>query len=297
MAYQLAVQAQAAFQQELGPEEQSLTFILPDNWDSLKKGLLAGELLHQQLRQMETAYLAANKREYEITKHVSLALLNPEALLRLTTEGECILSIPEAVFDLECPGHYMRRIKSVSITIPCVTGPYTSVNCVLTLTGDKVRKETGITGGYAYTGPEDARFQHNYIGQSIATSSGQNDSGIFELNFRDERYLPFEGRGVISDWNLKLTSAVPTFDWSTITDVVMHLHYTAREGGELLRTPAIGALTDGLNGVPLRRGFSAKHEFPTEWSAFLRPPQSAAESTLKLDLSESAFPILLGMSG
>jgi hypothetical protein len=29
--------------------------------------------------------------------------------------------------------------------------------------------------------------------QSIATSNAQNDDGMFELNFRDERYLPFEG--------------------------------------------------------------------------------------------------------
>jgi hypothetical protein len=34
--------------------------------------------------------------------------------------------------------------------------------------------------------------------QSIATSHAQNDSGMFELNFRDERYLPFEGAGAIS---------------------------------------------------------------------------------------------------
>jgi hypothetical protein len=41
--------------------------------------------------------------------------------------------------------------------------------------------------------------------QSIATSSGQADSGLFELNFRDERYLPFEGAGAISRWRLELS--------------------------------------------------------------------------------------------
>jgi hypothetical protein len=160
----------------------------------------------------------------------------------------------------------------------------------LTLTADKIRKETSTTGGYVYTGPEDSRFQHNYIGQSISTSGGQNDSGVFELNLRDERYLPFEGRGAISDWNLKLTSAVPTFDWSTITDVVLHVRYTAREGGDLLRNAAVAALTEGLAGLPLRRGFSAKHEFPTEWNAFLRPAQGVNEAIMRLDLSEKRFP-------
>ncbi|MBK9227461.1 MAG: hypothetical protein IPL67_10515 [Ignavibacteria bacterium] len=35
-------------------------------------------------------------------------------------------------------------------------------------------------------------------------STGQNDSGVFELNFRDERYLPFENTGAISSWRLEL---------------------------------------------------------------------------------------------
>jgi hypothetical protein len=29
------------------------------------------------------------------------------------------------------------------------------------------------------------------------------DAGMFELNFRDERYLPFEGAGAISEWRLE----------------------------------------------------------------------------------------------
>jgi hypothetical protein len=46
---------------------------------------------------------------------------------------------------------------------------------------------------------DDPRFRDN-VGaiQSITTSSAQNDSGLFELNFRDEWYLPFEGAGAIS---------------------------------------------------------------------------------------------------
>jgi hypothetical protein len=287
LAYDLAKRAEKAYQHELGVT--SSTFITFGYWDSLKKGLMSGEKLQYDLRRMEMSYLDQNKREYEITKHVSLALLNPEALLQLTTEGECSFAIPEALFDLDCPGHYLRRIKNIGMTIPCVAGPYTSINCALTLTADKIRRETSTSAGYAYTGPEDTRFQHNYIGQSIATSSGQNDSGVFELNFRDERYLPFEGAGAISDWNLKLTSAVPTFDWTTITDVVLHLRYTAREGGDLLRDAALRSLTTELSEIPLQRGFSAKHEFPTEWSAFLRG-QNSTEASLKLDLSEKRFP-------
>ena len=38
---------------------------------------------------MEVAYLDQNKREYEITKHISLAQLDPLALLQLQADARC----------------------------------------------------------------------------------------------------------------------------------------------------------------------------------------------------------------
>jgi hypothetical protein len=296
LAYDLAKRAEQAYRHELGLSESS--FIGYGYWDNLKQGLLSGEKLASDLRRLEAAYLDENKREFELTKHVSLAMLDPIALLKLQTEGECYFSLPEAIFDLDFPGHYLRRIKSVSLTLPCVTGPYTGVSANLTLLGNRIRRETGAAGGYAYTCLEDSRFQHN-VGaiQSIAISGAQQDSGLFELNFRDERYLPFEGSGTISDWRLKLTSAVRTFDWLTITDAVLHIRYTARDGGDLLGDAALQSLTAELAGIPLRRAFSARHEFPTEWNAFLRPAQGAGEAVLKLDLSEKRFPYFAQNAG
>jgi Tc toxin complex TcA C-terminal TcB-binding domain len=69
------------------------------------------------------AYLDQNQREYEITKHVSLSKLDPLALAQLKQTGECFVSVPEALFDLDYAGHYLRRIKYASMTVPCVTGP------------------------------------------------------------------------------------------------------------------------------------------------------------------------------
>ena len=66
-----AKRAERAFRHELGLKDSS--FIQFGYWDSLKKGLLAGERLYHDLKRMEVAYLDQNRREYEITKHVSLA--------------------------------------------------------------------------------------------------------------------------------------------------------------------------------------------------------------------------------
>ena len=55
---------------------------------------------------------------------------------------------------------------------------------------------------------------------------------------RDERYLPFEGAGAISTWRLDLSKQFRTFDYDTISDVILHLRYTARDGGQALSDAA-----------------------------------------------------------
>ena len=75
LAFDVAKRAERAYRFELGLQESN--FIQPGYWDKLKKGLLAGEHLFQDLKRMEVAYLEQNKREYEIAKHVSLHVVEP----------------------------------------------------------------------------------------------------------------------------------------------------------------------------------------------------------------------------
>ncbi|MFX7548888.1 hypothetical protein ABTJ50_21340, partial [Acinetobacter baumannii] len=66
---------------------------------------------------------------------------------------------------------------------------------------------------------------------AIATSTAQNDSGVFEFSFRDERYMPFEGLGAISRWNLTLPRAFKQFDYQTINDVIVTVSYMSEQDG------------------------------------------------------------------
>lgn len=299
LAYDLAKRAERSYRYELGLRDSS--FIKFGYWDNLKRGLLAGDKLHADLRRLELAYLDQNRREYEITKHVSLAQLDPMALIRLKQTGEAYVSLPEVLFDLDCPGHFLRRIKAVSLSIPCVVGPYTSLNCTLTLLKSTVRHSNTLLGGKYARQEEDRRFMDsNGVIASVVTSSGQNDSGLFETNLQDERYLPFEGAGVTSFWHLQLPRDFRSFNYDTISDVVMHLRYTARDGGAPLQQQAradlkeaITEITDSEDGTGLSRLFSLRHEFPTEWHNFLnRPNGSTGDQSITLDLSQSRFPYM-----
>jgi hypothetical protein len=98
LAYDLAKRAERALRNELGLQDSN--YVQFGYWDGLKKGLLAGEKLHYDLRRMEVAYLE-HGREYEIVKNVSVMQLNPTALIELRETGVCEVVIPEALFDLD----------------------------------------------------------------------------------------------------------------------------------------------------------------------------------------------------
>lgn len=314
IAWCWARQAQRAFQLER--ELTTQTYLPPHIWDGLHEGLLAGERLSTAMRAMEKAYFDQNRREQELVTRLSLRLDFPLAFLQLKATGACEIEIPEWRLDREYPGHYLRRIKSVSLTIPCVAGPYTGVHCKLTLLSSATRVEPtlldiedccpgactcGCCDSRRYERIQgDPRFVKRYgATEAIATSTGQNDAGLFELNFRDERYLPFEYAGAVSRWRIELPMETNAFDIDTVSDLIFQLSYTARDGGSLLRKAAWAAAACLLPGGGLRF-FDWRQDFSDAWQRFkaLAPaPQSehgACTRALGLRMSRSMFPYLPG---
>ncbi len=304
LVFDMAKKAEKAYKYEMGFETAS--FIQYGYWDNSKQGLVSGEKLQLALRQLEKSYLEQNRRELELTKSISLVLLNPLALIELRETGKCYVSLPEELFDLDFQGHYFRRIKAMSLSIPCIAGPYTNVNCSLRLLKNTTRFNTSMNseGNYEHENDEglwidDDRFRASNVPvTSIATSTGQNDAGMFEFNFRDERYLPFEGAGAISDWQIELSAEneLRQFDYSTISDVLLHLKYTARENGGLFKEKSVSYIKNFLMNVaelsdqPLMSMFNVKHEFPAEWHRFLYPAIESTEQVLNFTIGKKRIP-------
>ncbi len=288
-AVDMAKRAEAALARELGRTD--LTFIQFGYWDGLRKGLLAGERLASDLARMDAAYLRYHTRELELTKHVSMAQFMPLSLLALKTAGTCTVTLPEWIYDLDYPGHYRRRIVSVAVTIPCVAGPWSGVHATLTLTANAMRATPDVAGSYGnpLVPAGDARFVSNPVTTTtIATSSGQNDTGTFELSFGDERFLPFEGAGAVSLWTMTLAQDGNAFDLSTITDVILHVRYQASMGTPELATQAAANLSATLptNGMRL---LALKNEFGTAWARFLTPAPGA-DQVLAFTLTTAHLP-------
>ena len=287
LAFDMAKRAEKCYMYELGITDSNIVQF--GYWDSLKKGLLSGDKLMNDLRRLEAEYINQNKREFEITKHISLAQIAPLALITLKETGICNITLPEWLFDMDYPGHYMRRIKNVSISIPCILGPYTSVNCTLSLLRNETRMDATLkSGAYSKVDADDDRFNTMFGSiSSIATSHAQNDSGMFELNFNDERYLPFEGAGVISTWQISLPKENNYFDFASLSDIILQISYTSRNGGGQLTSGAMSDLKSLLPSATARL-FSLKHEFSTEWHKFLNP-EGGADQELIINLKPEHY--------
>jgi uncharacterized membrane protein len=293
LAREMASQAQTAYQYEL---DSTQTFLANSVWHADHRGLNAGEELVFSLNQMEQSYLQHHHRRLEIEKTISLLQHDPQELINFKKSGSCTFHLTETDFALDFPGHYCRKIKTISVSIPAVVGPYQNVHATLTQLSNQVLMYPDIDAvkhlmGLQETAPPNGSIRRGWnADQQVALSTGLNDEGLFELNFQDERYLPFEETGAISTWQLDMPKPANPIDFQTITDVIITLRYTAKDGGssyarQVTQLPPLQTY-EGTKYISLRQ-FS-----PNQWQTFLQAlERQDAEHTLTIDIKASLFQI------
>ena len=292
LAMAMARRAERCYRFELGLLDSDV--IGPSSWDSLRKGLLAGENLAHDLRRLESSYLDLNVRRKEITRTVSLRNEFPDRLLVLLLTGTCEVDLDELLFDRDYPGHYQRRIVRASISVERPNADtHDNIVCVATLINNSVRLVSTISAGYPRLTPgtDDSRFADQFAAvQGIVTGNAIDDPGLFvrniSSNLNDPRYLPFENAGAISRWRLELPASRNSLDLSTVTDVKLHLHYSALDGGAPLASVAQEAV-DAAAPSSLTVAFDVANEFPEAWSAFF---SADGEQQLTLPLRPGLLP-------
>lgn len=288
-AMALARLAEQAFRFERGDE--TLPGLSPSPWDSTTAGLLSGEQLLMDLQNLERRFLETNYRSHEVDQTFALSQISPEALIELREDGKCRFTVPELFFDLYYPGHYKRRIKAVRLTIPSITGPYVNVSATLTLESSFIRP-TAAEGQALVVVPPRRTV-------SVATSTAQNDAGVFELSFRDERYMPFENAGAVnSTWYLQLPKNFRQFDYQTITEVILSISYTAEFDGALRgKVEENNARVErsilhylSMPGNSLGKLFSLRQDFSSTFTRLLR---AGLNTGLSINIDDRNFPIFL----
>lgn len=239
IAQSCCLMAQEALRRELN--DNSLTFIRGSAWNGSTAGFMAGETLLLNLAEMDKAWMERNVRALEVTRTVSLAQVYAgltsdsfsltEAVANNTQtsgnktwgadgnevkqDGDKELTASLKLSGLNIKGDYKaslgatRRLKQVSVTLPALVGPYEDVRAVLSYDGSVVMPR-GCS--------------------AIAVSHGMNDSGQFQLDFNDARYLPFEGIPVDDAGSLTLSFPDATGRQKalleSLNDIILHIRYT-----------------------------------------------------------------------
>ncbi|MBN1981119.1 MAG: hypothetical protein JW795_06285 [Chitinivibrionales bacterium] len=103
-----------------------------------------------------------------------------------------------------------------------------------------------------------------------------NDSGVFQLNFQDERYLPFEGTGVVSTWRLELNGLANAFNVATLSDVIIKMEYSALQGGDSFASEVKKLVKkkekDSNKPLIAAKMFNLAEDFSSEWNCFMANP-------------------------
>ena len=234
----LCTQAQTSLRWET---QDTLNYLRPGNWSDLYQGLLAGESQLLSLQQMEAAYLSWDQRALQVRKTASLRTLDPQlidTIRQLVTPDSLAVvdriktELPvEAVVDsdnnlvvtfklqsLSILDDYpaslnlgsRRLIKSLSISLPALLGPYENVQAVL-----RYNSAHQLASGCS----------------AVALSHGLDDSGQFMLDFNDGQYLPFEGLPVDQgEFSLVFPHARGGQQAMllSLNDIILHVSYTIR---------------------------------------------------------------------
>ncbi|WP_387465319.1 neuraminidase-like domain-containing protein [Photorhabdus sp. RM323S] len=222
--------------------ETTTSFIKPGAWQGTHAGLLAGENLMLNLAQMEDAHLRWDKRALEVERTVSLAdvytelgkdridlaaeitdllkkkkdnLGNDNNSIRLN-DNKLIATVNLANLNIreDYPASVgeTRRIKQISVTLPALLGPYQDVQAILSYGGSETRLAESC--------------------KSLAVSHGMSDSGQFQLDFNNGKFLPFEGIAVDDKGTLILSFPNATDKQQamlqTLSDIILHIRYTIR---------------------------------------------------------------------
>ncbi|MCO8312359.1 neuraminidase-like domain-containing protein [Pseudomonas mandelii] len=237
----LSLCAETCWQYEMG--DYKSRFIRPDVWMDTYHGFTSGQSLKLDLLRMSAARIKRDERRLQLVKTISLKSLGDTAWTEFKGNGKLQFDLTEASFNEDYPGHYCRQVKALSLTFPCLLGPYQNICATLVQLGSSIIVEPDIEAvkelhklpANAQTGS----IVHNLRPyQQIGLSLGLEDGGM-AIEENDDRYRPFEGTGAHATYVLTLPRPERPLQASllkSLTDVILTLVYQARDGGPTFAT-------------------------------------------------------------
>jgi hypothetical protein len=242
-----------------------------------RRGLTGSARLLQDIFQLDQYAFATNKRKLSLAKTFSMARLVPAEFQHFRETGILPFSTPMDMFDRGFPGHYLRLIKRVRLSIVALVPAVQGIYATLSTTGPS----RVVIGGDIFQTVPIQRAP-----ESIAVSAANVVSGVVELDAQPDLLLPFEGSGVDMSWEFNMPKAANGFDYRTIADVVMTMEYTALQSPDY-RQQVIQSFKPKVTAdYPL----SFRSQFSDQWYDLHNPEQTATPMTVRYTTRPEDFP-------
>ena len=276
---------QLAFERQQVPQR----LIKPDYWlaasqsssgDSVtapdRRGISGSARLLQDLYTLDQQAFSSERRLLNLVQSFPLSRLMPIEFEEFRRTGLLAFSTPMQWFDEGFPGHYMRMIKRVRISVAALIPPNQGIRA--TLTNGGLSRVVSADPGY----PTVVVRQDP---QSVALTSPISATGVFELDMQSDLLAPFEDTGVDTTWFLELPPAGNPIDFDTLAEVVLTIEYTALTSYEL-RDRVVKSLPRRWSGD---LSYSVRRDFPDVWYE-LSNPSGVGENEIELILDTRGFP-------
>jgi len=260
-------EAQLAFERQ----EPAPGFVRADYWIDTeantdnneqrdRRGLTGSARLLQDVYRLDQYAFDTDKRKLHLTQTLSLAQLGALELQQLRDTGVLTFATPETLFDREFPGHYLRLVKRVKVSLIALVPPSRGVRASLSASG----LSHTVVGGDKFAPVTLSRSP-----ESIAFTSPLNATGLFELEPENGMLLPFEGMGLDAVWRLELPKPANPFDYRSIADVLLTIEYTALNSYDYRQK----VLRDLDRSFSSDRAFSLRDQFADAWYELHHPEQ------------------------
>ncbi|AMC99897.1 hypothetical protein [Halomonas chromatireducens] len=242
-----------------------------------RRGLTGSARLLQDIYKLDQFAFKTRERRLELSQTFSLARLFPFEFEQFRRTGRLAFVTPMELFDRGFPGHYLRLIKRVSVSVVALVPPAEGIRAVL----------AGSGVSRVVVGPEVFRtVELQRSPELIAFTSSMNATGLFALESDSELLLPFEGQGVDTTWQLEMPRPANAFDYRTIADVLFTMDYTAQHSASY-RRQVIGYFDRNLQA---ERPFHFRQEFADQWYELHNPGRTKAPMTVRVRTRRSDFP-------
>src|SRR5205085_1210178 len=224
----LLAQAQLAFERQ----EPAPGFIASDYWQDSsngtngatsttpvdRQGLTGSARLLQDISRLDQYAFDTDHRKLHLTETFSVSEIAALELQKFRETGLLVFATPTELFDREFPGHYLRTIKRVLVSLNALVSPVRGVRATLSASG---------LSRVVVAGDQFVPVVLSRPPEAIAFTSPQNATGLFNLEPENGLLLPFEGMGVDTVWHLELPKPANPFDYQSIADVQLTIEYTA----------------------------------------------------------------------